>query len=80
MPKALGQEVRAAIKAHLLEGKLDHLQIADEVGASLQTVKNYSSNLRNFGDVLPSRTSRIGRTPVLTKEMIDVYNLVFNHQ
>jgi hypothetical protein len=36
MPKRVPSEVREAIKTHLLDGKLDHLQIADEVGTSLQ--------------------------------------------
>jgi hypothetical protein len=72
MPKLLPQEVRDAIKTHLLDGKLNHLQIADEVGASLQSVKKYSANLRVFKDILPPRMSAIGRKPLLTKEMVNV--------
>jgi hypothetical protein len=46
--------------------------IADELGVSLQTVKNYSSNLRNFGDILPPKVRPTGCRPLLKKEMGDV--------
>ena len=72
MPTALSAEVREAIKMRLLQGKLDHIDIADETGASIQTVKNYSTNLQKFSDVLPPKTSRRGRPPLLTRTMIEV--------
>ena len=50
--------------------------IADELGVSLQTVKNYSSNLKHFGDILPPKIRPTGRPPLLTKEMEDVRLLV----
>jgi hypothetical protein len=56
----------------LLEGKRNNTDIADEVGVSIQTVKNYSANLASFGDILPPKISRIGRPPILTQAMVDV--------
>ena len=72
MPKHLSHEVRETIKMRLLEGKLDHVNIADEVGTSIQTIKNYSANLHHFGDILPPKRSRRGRPPTLTQGMINV--------
>jgi transposase len=72
MPKALSVEAREAIKMRLLEGKRNNTDIADEVGVSIQTVKNYSANLASFGDILPPKISRIGRPPILTQAMVDV--------
>ena len=72
MPKHLSAATRESIRTLLLEGEKDHLDIADELDASLQTVKNYSSNLKNFGDILPPRVRPLGRPPLLTKEIGDV--------
>ena len=69
MPRHLSIEARETIKALLLEGEKDHVDIADEAGVFIQTVKNYSSNLLNFGDVLPSKVTRTGRPSLFTKEM-----------
>jgi len=70
MPKPLSPEVREAIKMQLLEGKRDHIDIADEMNVSLQTVKNYSASLRTFESILPPQMSRCGRPPILTKQMV----------
>jgi hypothetical protein len=78
MPKHLSHEARETIKMRLLERKLDHVDIADEVGTSIQTVKNYSVNLRYFGDILPPKLTRRGRPPILTQEMINVCLLTCN--
>ena len=72
MPKHLSAATRESIQTLLLEGEKDFLAIADELDASLQTVKNYSSNLKNFGDVLPPRLRPLGRPSLLTKEIGDV--------
>jgi transposase len=72
MPRPLQQEIRDGIKLRLTEGGMSHLAIADEAGVSLQTVKNYSSNLATYGSILPPSVSRRGRPPLLTREMVDV--------
>ena len=72
MPKHLTPEARETVRTLLLEGKRDHLAIADEVGVSLQTVRNYSSNLNNYGDILRPKVTRIGRPPIMNPEMIEV--------
>ena len=55
-----------------MEGEKDQLDIADELSASLQTVNNHSSNLKNFGDILAPRLRAFGLLPLLTKENGDV--------
>ena len=72
MPKHLAPEVREAIKLRLVEGKLDHLSIADDAGVSLQSVKNYSANLTKYGSLLPPSVTRHGRKPLLNKRQVDV--------
>jgi hypothetical protein len=52
--------------------KLDHATIADEMNVSIQTVKNYSINLNNFGSILPPAMIRKGHPYSLTRSMIDV--------
>jgi transposase len=67
----LPQSKRDAIKARLEEGR-PHLEIAEEINVSIQTVKDYSSNLRMFGEVLLPSVGRRGRKPILTHEMVEV--------
>ena len=71
MPKPLPQSKRDAIKTRLEEG-IPHTAIADEMNVSMQTVKNYSTNLKHYDTViLPSACLR-GRPPILTQEMVEV--------
>ena len=72
MPQHLKQEKRDAAKTLLLEGEKDHAAIADELRVSIQTIKNYSTNLKKFGDVLPPKVVRQGRPTIVTKEMTEV--------
>lgn len=71
MPKALPQSKRDAIETRLKEG-IHHSKIADEVNVSIQTVKNYSTNLKHHGAVLLPSISKLGRPPILTREMVEV--------
>ena len=72
MPQHLSLEVRETIRTLLLEGEKDHVDIADEAGVSIQTIKNYSSNLHNFGDILRPKVTGIGRRSILTQGMTEV--------
>jgi predicted ArsR family transcriptional regulator len=72
MPRHLTSAARETIRTLLLKGERDHLAIADEIEVSLQTVKNYSFNLKNHGDILSSKVTRIGRPPILNPAMIQV--------
>jgi hypothetical protein len=72
MPQHLSLEVRETIRTLLLEGEKDQVDIADEAGVSIQTIKNYSSNLRNFGDILPPKVTRAGRRSIVTQDMTEV--------
>ena len=74
MPKALPQSKRDAIKTQLEEG-IPHTTIADEINVSLQTVKNYSTNLKHHGTTLLPSVSKMGRPPILTQEMVEVWIL-----
>jgi transposase len=71
MGKILPQYKRDAITDRIRQG-VPHLDIAEEMKVSLQTVKNYSSNLKNFDSVLLPSVSNMGRPPLLTREMIEV--------
>lgn len=48
------------------------MAIAEELEVSMQTVKNYSSNMNNFGKVLPPKTWPQGCPSALNKEMCTV--------
>jgi len=74
MPSHLSIAVKESIRALLLEGKKDQvtLTIVDKVGTSIQTVKNYSANLKNFGDIECPRIRPHGHRPLLTCEMGDM--------
>ena len=78
MPSRLSKEVQETIRTLLLEGEKDHVDIAEEAGVSIQTVKNYSSNLRNFGDLLPPTCAKIGRRSLLTVGMTEVGPFISN--
>ena len=71
MPKRLPQTKRDAIQARIEQG-VPHIDIADEMNVSIQTVKNYSANLKHYNTVLLPSISRIGRPPIFTQEMIEV--------
>jgi len=71
MPKPLPESKREAIKARLEEG-VPHFAISEEMCVSLQTVKNYSSNLWSFGDVVLPSNSRQGHPPTMTRKMVEV--------
>ena len=72
MPKPLPQSKRDAIRTRLNEGT-PHSTIADEVNVSIQTVKNYSTNLKHHGTVLLPSVSKSGRPPILTQEMVEAW-------
>ena len=57
---------------HLLEGKYDYIDITNEIEMSIQTIKDYSANLRKFGDILPPKTSQRDHPSLLIKAMIKV--------
>src|SRR5271169_46631 len=71
MPKALPQSKRDPIKTLLEEG-IPHATIADEINISIQTIKNYSTNLKHHDTVLLPGISKLGRPPILTREMVEV--------
>jgi transposase len=71
MPKPLPESKREAIKVRLEEG-VSHFAISEEMCVSIQTVKNYSSNLKSFGDVVLPSNSRQGRPPIMTRKMVEV--------
>ena len=71
MVKPLPESKREAIKVRLEEG-VSHFAISEEMCVSLQTVKNYSSNLKSFGDVILPSNSRQGRPPIMTWKMVEV--------
>jgi transposase len=71
MGKALHQSKRDAIETRIKEG-VPHFAIAEEMKVSIDTVKHYSSNLKNFGTVILPSISRRGRKPILTREMVEV--------
>ena len=51
MGKALPQSKQDAIQARLEEGR-PHFEIAEEMKVSIQTVKNYSATLRDYGTII----------------------------
>jgi hypothetical protein len=71
MPKPLPQAKRDAIRARIEEG-VPHIDIAEEMNVSIQTVKNYSANLKHYGTVLLPSISLMGRPATFTREMIEV--------
>ena len=71
MVAPLRQSKREAIKQRLDE-KTPHINIAEEMSVSIQTVKNYSTNLKHHDVVLLPSVSRRGRPPIMTREMVDV--------
>jgi transposase len=71
MGKPLHKSKRDAIKTRLEEG-LPHDVISLEMNVSIQTVKNYSANLKAFDTVILPSTSQRGRKPILTREMVEV--------
>ena len=71
MPQPLPQTKRDAIRTRIEEG-VPHIDIAEEINVSIQTVKNYSANLSHYGTVLLPSISLIGRPPLFTQEMIEV--------
>ena len=77
MVKALPQCKRDAIQARLEEGRA-HIRIVEEMNVSIQTVKNFSTNLKHHGVVKLSIISRRGRSSTLTRAMVDV--LISNPQ
>jgi len=68
----LPQSKRDAIKQRLHEN-IPHIAIAEEMSVSIQTVKNYSSNMKHHDAVLLPSISRTGRPPALTRKIIDVF-------
>ena len=77
MVKELPQTKRDAIQARLKEGRA-HIRIVEEMNVSIQTVKNFSTNLKHHGVVKLPIVSRRGRPPTLTRAMVDV--LISNPQ
>jgi len=77
MVKELPQTKRDAIQARLKEGRA-HIRIVEEMNVSIQTVKNFSTNLKHHGVVTLPIVSRRGRPPTLTRAMVDV--LISNPQ
>jgi len=71
MVAPLPQSKRDAIKQRLHEN-VPHINIAEEMSVSVQTVKNYSTNLKHYDVVLLPSISMRGRPPSMTREMIDV--------
>jgi hypothetical protein len=72
MLKVLPDFKRQAIKARL-EESVPHLGISEEVNVSVQTVKNYSSNLHRHGTpLLPSITAH-GHPRAMTTEIVEVW-------
>jgi len=71
MVARLPDSKREAIKQRLHEKK-SHIAIAEETSASIQTVKNYSSNLKHYGVVLLPSISKRGRPPKMMREMVEV--------
>jgi len=67
----LPQSKRQAIKQRLDENT-PHISIAEEMSVSIQTVKNYSTNLKQHNVVLLPSVSWRGRPPRMTREMVDV--------
>ena len=77
MVKELPQTKQDTIQAHLKEGRA-HIHIIEEMNVSIQTVKNFSTNLKHHGVVKLPIISRRGRPPTLTRAMVDV--LISNPQ
>jgi|SRR5271155_2633899 len=71
MVAPLPQSKREAIKQRLDENT-PHISIAEEMSVSIQTVKNYSTTLKQHDVVLLPSVSRRGRPPRMTREMLDV--------
>ena len=71
MGKPLPQSKRDAIKARLEEGRA-HFEIVEEINVSVQTVKNYSSTLKQYDTVILSSIGQKGRKPILTREIVEV--------
>ena len=71
MVAPLPHSKREAIKQRLEEAT-PHIRIAEEISVSIQTVKNYSSNLRHHGIVVVPIASKQGRPPIMTCEMVEV--------
>ena len=78
MVKELPLTKRDAIQARLKEGRA-HIRIVEEMNVSIQTVKNFSTNLKHHGVVKLPIISRRGRLPTLTQAMVDV-SLISNPQ
>ena len=62
MVAPLSQSKRDAIKQRLDE-KIPHIKIAEEMSVSIQTVKNYSANLKHHDVVKLPTVSRRGQPP-----------------
>jgi len=77
MVKELPQTKQDTIQAHLKEGRA-HIHIIEEMNVSIQTVKNFSTNLKHHGVVKLPIISQRGRPPTLTQAMVDV--LISNPQ
>ena len=64
-------------ESNIATPKLDHMTIADELSLLIQTVKNYSANLKRFSSILPPAIVKKGRPCSLTRAIIDV-SYIFN--
>jgi len=71
MVAPLSQSKRDAIKQRLDE-KIPHIKIAEEMSVSIQTVKNYSANLKHHDVVKLPTVSRRGQPPRMTRKTLDV--------
>ena len=71
MPRALTQIQRDVVETRL-RLSVAHTDIADEIGCSLQQIRQMSSNLKNVGSVVVPKVRKRCRPLELTQEMVDV--------
>ena len=71
MPRALTQIQRDVVETRL-RLSVAHNDIVEEIGCSLQQIRQMSSNLKSFGSVVVPKVRKRGRPLKLTQEMVDV--------